>query len=314
MFNLNKNTIERLTPAKAAQYLEKNRFPRQRKLKRPRIDALTKEYKRGRYVHQHVAIAFAKLPDGTKWLVDGQHRLTFMLETGVSLDMCVHEYHVKDMAEAARLYNSFDPLGSARSRRDNARAHGLDELDLKAGYRTPGYKAAEAILKGCQFDPLKASVHPDAEEAVATTKEFIPEINTYMEILKQCAKENGKSEIYSQLKTTGIMTVALVTLQNQPEYAKRFWENVALRNPTNRFSGEEAKSCQYFVEWMVKPVKDYVLGPTVHLHTATATSHYWNIAYTGGKVKKYYKPSDKQWKALNERSKTTPVHLDGCNI
>lgn len=77
------STIEIITPELAAQYLQKNIINRQ--LRKMYVEALAGEMRRGGFILSHQGIAF----DVNGRLIDGQHRLSAIIMSGVSISMWV---------------------------------------------------------------------------------------------------------------------------------------------------------------------------------------------------------------------------------
>lgn len=79
-----KSEVETITPATAQRYLLKN-SPRNRPLRSSRVAELSRDILRGDWRLSHQPIAFDT--DGN--LIDGQHRLNAIIQTGISLQVMV---------------------------------------------------------------------------------------------------------------------------------------------------------------------------------------------------------------------------------
>jgi len=77
-------TIEMITPKQAAEYLSKN-HPKNRPLRAKRVKEWATTLKEGRWVLTHQGIAF----DVEDYLIDGQHRLSAIIASGVPAQMMV---------------------------------------------------------------------------------------------------------------------------------------------------------------------------------------------------------------------------------
>lgn len=74
-----------ITPTQAAEWLKRN--TRNRPICLPDVDRYRRDLERGNWITTHQGVAFAL--DGT--LIDGQHRLTAIVEAGVGAEMPVFE-------------------------------------------------------------------------------------------------------------------------------------------------------------------------------------------------------------------------------
>lgn len=140
--------IESITPEKAKQYLEKN-TNNYRGVNRGRVHSYANDMKKGLWQSNGEAIKFAE--NGT--LLDGQHRLMAIVESGVTLEYPV-VYDVKNDVDL------FD-IGSARSTtqiatkmgiRDGARSNACIAA---AGAITVGGFSSQGLSKGLTLEYLK---------------------------------------------------------------------------------------------------------------------------------------------------------------
>lgn len=79
------SSVETITPDTAKEWLERSAEQRQRKIINGRVNKLSKAMLAGEWKVTHQGIALD--PDGV--LVDGQHRLTAVVQSGVSVEMTV---------------------------------------------------------------------------------------------------------------------------------------------------------------------------------------------------------------------------------
>jgi len=108
---------EKITPAIAASYLQKN--TNNRPLNARRVAEITKEITSGRWQLTHQGIAFAR--DGR--LIDGQHRLTAIVAAGVTVDVMVARdcdedtFHVIDVGGKRTAADVLSIVGEKNSTR-----------------------------------------------------------------------------------------------------------------------------------------------------------------------------------------------------
>jgi hypothetical protein len=102
-----------VSPAKAEEWLTLNAFPNQRPLKVKHRDFLANEIFAGRFIQgtQIHFVVFGK----KKFLVNGQHTLSAILKTGITVLLAVLTTTVDSMEEVVKIYLGHDPKGTGRS-------------------------------------------------------------------------------------------------------------------------------------------------------------------------------------------------------
>ena len=90
-----------VTPAQAREILEHQNWSRQRDLRRSHVTYLVSCIERGELTE--LSLIFAEMPSGQKLLVDGQHRLTALVQTDKTLPATVTIHRVNDEHDLARV-------------------------------------------------------------------------------------------------------------------------------------------------------------------------------------------------------------------
>lgn len=123
----------KVTPQKAAQWLEKN-FGRNRKIRKGHISKLVFDMKNGNWQETGETLKFNIMGD----LIDGQHRLTAIVESGCTLELWV----ATDVPNAA--INAIDIVHAperadeaATENQDKLRHKGLERLAAERGRSGP---------------------------------------------------------------------------------------------------------------------------------------------------------------------------------
>lgn len=125
--------VVKVTPAQAARWLEKN--SNNRKLKPNAVATLIGAIRRGEWVVGNDAICFA--PDGT--LLNGQHRLHAIVETGETLPVMIREgvsrdeQLAMDQGRKRQAYEQMDILGIAGGSAKQALCRAVLLYDDKVG-------------------------------------------------------------------------------------------------------------------------------------------------------------------------------------
>jgi hypothetical protein len=124
-----KSTVEKkvITPEIAFSLLQSD-HEYQRPLKRKWVSFLAKEMTAGNFVTNTIGIC--EDSDGKKYLVNGQHTLSAIFESGVTLELPVETFFINNSEDVASIYSVVDKQ-KKRTRADTLRAYKLEEkLDL----------------------------------------------------------------------------------------------------------------------------------------------------------------------------------------
>ena len=135
--------MQMITPEMACEWLKRN--TRNRSVNRGHLERLVRDLKEGRWVVTHQGIAFGA--DGT--LLDGQHRLAAIAESGVPAMCVVWE----DVAEES-------VLGMDQGKDRN----GKDVIAIVDGEKLSAREAAcvNAMIKGMMFAPVTLTAQEQA--------------------------------------------------------------------------------------------------------------------------------------------------------
>jgi len=120
MLNLIERRLSTITPKEAAVILaERNNYCGQRPLRQSHVDYLAKKMEKGLF---HVAtVTYAKFPDGSWVLVDGQHSLSGAVQTGIPINASIHGFECQAEEDVFILFSEID-RGMRRSQTDITRA------------------------------------------------------------------------------------------------------------------------------------------------------------------------------------------------
>jgi hypothetical protein len=126
------STIENvlITPEMAFEILGQSDTEYQRPLRKKQVEFLAREMKAGRFLSNTIALCVNG--SDKKHLVNGQHTLNAIFESGVSLELPVQTYHIDGKDDVASIYARIDKQ-MKRSRADTFRAYGMEER-LGMGY------------------------------------------------------------------------------------------------------------------------------------------------------------------------------------
>lgn len=211
-----------VTPDIAQQVLDKFNYQNQRPVLRLHVARLASLMESGAWL-QGTQIAFAMMPDQTVHLINGQHRLHAVIQSGVTIEAQVLLVPVRDLDECHAAYYRFDTVQRARSTATIAGSSGIAErLGIRRMYVTQAITAGVLIKLGlCDTqgqlrDPILST--PDGQ--MAAIEPWWPYVKIYSDI------KTDTYAIQRKMLNAGSMAVALVTLKYQPERALEFWTGV----------------------------------------------------------------------------------------
>ncbi len=213
-----------ISPDMARHIVSELRYKGQRPAYQHHIALLSDAMQRGQW-SPGMQISFGRLPDGTLHLVNGQHRLLAVADSGTTQNFNLQIMDVADGAELATLYNRHDVTALGRSLSQVLNATGIAEkLNISKGMTKATYEAVALLENGLrrpnyQTDPVKTR-SPDARfEMARAWWQFAVK---YEELLRPCAPA-----LKSKLQSQSTVAVALATLRYQTEKAEVFWRGLA---------------------------------------------------------------------------------------
>ena len=192
---------ETITPKKAEQYLSKNLV--NRPLRRSRVEQISRDLVAGEWVNTGESIKFASNGGA---LIDGQHRLTAVKETGVSIETVV----VRGLDSDA-LYHL--DQGLSRKPADYLHIQGFDNSDTVA-------RAADIVLR---FEQTGGS--PANRRGSAPTRHEILDCITRHPGLFDSAKQT-KYNYLMRLNKAHVCALHYLFSRHNRELADQFWSHV----------------------------------------------------------------------------------------
>ena len=271
------SSVLRATQAWAADKLEKWHYELQRPLVRSNVDRLSEEILGDRFV-AGTPIFVCSTPDGARFLVNGQHTLTAISETGRSIDLTMITLNVPDMAAVGRTYACFD-IHRIRSYASSWKAYkGSDASYLE----TKALTGIPFIISG--FNTSGSAAPPSRDARFVALKEYIA--CGALEVLADAwdvGNRGGATDLSRAVKRAGIIAVALCTARYQRSVANEFWHNVIT---------EEHPESNHPTRALARYLRGSRLGPSGHafqmqdIYTAALA---WNASWQN-KSANYFKP------------------------
>lgn len=159
-----------------------------------------------------------------KYLLDGQHRLNAIVNTGVGSEFWIRTIRMESMDEVARLYSTID-TNSRRSGMDGVRAYGVSE-ELNISVNNSIIAAVKAITRGFSNPVLEEkAITLDNSEISQLIREWSLEIQNLNAILK-----NSPPPVKLAMRKSSVYASAYITLRYAPDLAKEFWGDIAADN------------------------------------------------------------------------------------
>lgn len=207
-----------MTPSQAKHILETQNWDKQRTLRQSHVAYLSSAIERGEL--WKLSVEFAELPDGTRRLVDGQHRLNAIVRTGQTMPCVVIVSHLDDERAVARLYASIDRQKS-RTIVDALRAYAIvtnSTISLETLAKLSGGVAIISAGFVRDYAARSKSLAARGDDIEA----WLPEIETFMEIVR-----GNSSDMWNLFTRSAVSAVALTTLRACPDRAHEFWSGAA---------------------------------------------------------------------------------------
>lgn len=207
-----------ITPEYAREILANENWTRQRDVNWRWVTDLTAAIQQGQLTF--LSLVFAELPDGSRHLVDGQHRLNALSGLDLSLPASVITHRVQDDAELGALYLKYD-RSRARGPEVGLKAMGVLEQsgDVPSGFVRRMSGGVHIIQSGFSRSYRQ---NRDLVSRSLATGAWMAEITAFYDAIT-----GAPTEVKYKLQRSPVAAVALVTFRHQEGLAEEFWSRVA---------------------------------------------------------------------------------------
>jgi hypothetical protein len=253
----------KIDPATAALWLEKFAFDGQRKLSAQRLANIVDQIQRG-HLTDATEITIGRLA-GKDYLLNGQHRLNAIVQTGETVEQRVRWVEFETDAAMERLYASVDPRSAVRE-------YGI-AYKILAPHDAPDFTnrfrerlASAAAYISADFAHHKVSRTASVRWELA--RPWIPAARVYAACL-----EGSGNRSWSKLTTAPVMAVALITCQYQEDCARAFWTRLAANDGLKPGQPEHTLH-----KWLAD---NPVVVSSLYSRVLRATVQAWNAAFEG---------------------------------
>lgn len=217
-----------VTPDLAQRILENQNYAGQRRVRPDHVKSLAATMRRNAFLPGS-QIAFARL-GGAYHLVNGQHRLRAVLESGVSIEVQLLVVDVERPEDIARVYFSFDRNSTVRSDQDVLSAVNPDEGLLTNTTRRGVWQAVPIIANGFSRPHYSSDEkRRDDDYRLGLCEQWWQYAARYETILNP-----APSAVRKRMVSAQPMSVALVLLRWQPDMAAKFFGGIAMDDGLKR--------------------------------------------------------------------------------
>jgi hypothetical protein len=213
--------ITNISAARAQTILDTLNWPRQRDRNERWVEVLRLAILKGELTF--LTLAYAELPNGRQYLLDGQHRLDALSRIeGRALPAQVTVHRVNDEAAVGALYLTYD-RPKVRTPDVGLRAMGVfdqtETPEMVVKRLSPG-----ALLAHSGFSRSIRTQGVSTTERSRIVQSWLPEIDEYYRLLIEADAPTATKRL---LMRSPVAAVALVTMREQPMVAQSFWSKTA---------------------------------------------------------------------------------------
>jgi hypothetical protein len=171
-------------------------------------------------------LAFGRL-DGKLVLINGQHRLRAVAETGIPAEFQVLILPCETEADLHILFHRFDVNTKLRSTTEILNSAGVaEQYDLSKSLARTVYLAGAHIANGFRSGANRLGPTANPETRGVDGKLKVAEPWWPIAVKYEAAIEDADHRLKRQLRVLGIVAVALVIMEAEPAKATEFWSGV----------------------------------------------------------------------------------------
>lgn len=235
-----------VNPEFAKHLLRSTEYDRQRHLRATNIERLAGEMRRGWYV-KGTPLTFACMPNGDTFLLNGQHSLNAVVNTGIPMSFVFIFHRVSTMEEVAHIYSVLD-IHHPRTWGDAMRAAGLAEKHgIPPVWHQPYAGSIRVMMAGfnARSQETRDGLMVSREFQLRQWESWAPMCRLFIDCM-------GRSEIpIRPFKRSGVLSVGMVTLRYNQPLAEIFWRGAAADDGLKK--GDPRKALVDFL----RPIKSH---------------------------------------------------------
>lgn len=265
-------SLETMHAEQALAILQHENFAGQRPLRSHHVGFLAQTMTHGRFI-AGTTIHFVRW-NGQRYLVNGQHTLSAIVQCDLPMTLTVHETTVEEEKGIADIYGRHD-RGLPRQLSDSYGAHGFAVRYNLSKSRVEDFGGSlPLLLDGWRRGSTKNSLMRDQDIRILAMEAWVDEAMAFFGDVSFCPAYLQRA-VYRQ----AVLSVVLLTYRYTGADAVEFWKQVAQDNglPTNH----PAKTLIHFL--LNTPAKHH--NPPLY---ARYVASCWNAAYEDRSLSKVY--------------------------
>jgi hypothetical protein len=200
----------------AAKLYNGLQFPQQRRIKNRTVAEYVEDLNKDAF--RDSVITIGKTPTGAQWILDGNHTLLSIIESGISLLVRIEVRSVRDENDAGALYDTFD--ASPRTMSDIITFYGLTEETKVSSSRLNRFSSGILLIERNFPEKLPKTFQKlERVHAISRWKGTCPLANK--------ALEGAGNNATTILRRTAAVAMMMFTFKYSPEKAMPFWKAIA---------------------------------------------------------------------------------------
>lgn len=217
-FSMLSSEIIKVTPEMARAINKNCLFDRQRPMNMDHVKRLSEEMKRGWFL-AGTPVFFCILPSKSQVLVNGQHTIEAVVQSGVTIPLTFIRQGVASLEEAAQAYACFD-IQRSRTWMQAAQAQGLTD-------KIPMLSAALPAMKYIMSNfgdgrDMASNTLQSRHARFDAVKEYQGSLMSLWTMLNETPIANQRA-----IRRSAVMAVAMMTTKAQPSMGEEFWGGMA---------------------------------------------------------------------------------------
>jgi hypothetical protein len=223
-----------ITPIIAGNWLLKHNYEKQRPIRTAHIKKLKVFLKTGEFKDSD-PITFVKLRD-CFYLVNGQHRLTAIKESGIPYELTIMVKYRSTEQELEEIYGAFD-VQLKRSDADILYALGtLDKVDITHSQAKQMNSALKWIYTGFKYNLRVKIMSPYIMDNIMIC---------WKDEIKDLFETVHNTDNFKFIRKSPVLASILITMRFEREKSIDFWRNVALDSGLT--AGDPRRTLLYFL-------------------------------------------------------------------
>lgn len=197
-------------------------YVRQRRITTDHVGKLAYQMKAGKWTPGS-QIAFVRLPDGSMHLINGQHRLHAVIDSGMEIEFQILIVDVSSVDELHESYWKQDGVLQIRTNHQILKSAGkAEEYEIQKRTAVAVYSAGPIIAHKLDIPSAFREGLGTPDGRLEAAHPWWKQAKIYDELIKPAPKP-----VKRRLLNASVTAVALITLKAQEDKAREFWSGIA---------------------------------------------------------------------------------------